>query len=256
MRSSEPAPSAASAMLAATSMTCSQVSSTSSNRRPASPCATLFTEASPLSSSPTAVATAAGTSLGSASGENCASHTPSAKCGRNSRASCDGQPRLANAPGPSQRDKPMRAHQVDDLSELVIPADQLRNRLRHISWRKRSRRCLARTEAGALIVPVRPSLYLTNELVAASRDRADQIAVRPQGGSQRRDMGLQVVFLYDPAGPYPPHQRVLGDYGTTRLDQRHQDIECRAAELNRLAVSNHFAAMRQHPEPPEPNARR
>lgn len=150
----------------------------------------------------------------------------------------------------------MRAHEVDDLGELVIPSDQLRNRLRHIGWRKRSRRHLLGTEAGALIVPVRPSLYLTKELVAASRDRADQVAVRAQDGPQRRDVGLQVVFLDDPVGPYARHDRVFGDHRPARLDQCHQDIECADAELNRLAVSNYFAAMRQHPEPPELYARR
>jgi hypothetical protein len=69
-------------------------------------------------------------------------------------------------------------------------------------------------------------------------------------------VGLQVVFLDDLAGPYPRHQRVLADDRPARLDQRHQYIKGAPAELNRLSVSYHFAAMRQHPEPPEPDARR
>jgi hypothetical protein len=32
-------------------------------------------------------------------------------------------------PAPSQRDEPVRAHKVDEVGELVIPADQLRNGL-------------------------------------------------------------------------------------------------------------------------------
>jgi hypothetical protein len=65
-------------------------------------------------------------------------------------------------------------------------------------------------------------------------------------------VGLQIVFLDDPVRPYPPHQRVLGDCRSACLDQCHRYIECAAADLNRLSVSNHFAAMRKHPEPPEP----
>ena len=150
----------------------------------------------------------------------------------------------------------MSAHQVDHLGELVFPPDQLRNRLRHISRRKRSRIRRLGTQAGAIIAALRQSQDLADELVAASGYRADHLAVAAQGGSQGRDVGLQIVFLDDPAGPYPCHQRVLADDGAACLDQRQQDIKRAPAQLSRLAVDEELAAMRQNPEPPEPDARR
>lgn len=83
-------------------------------------------------------------------------------------------------PAPSQRDEPVRAHQVDEVGELVIPADQLRNGLRYMCGRKRCWLRLLWTEAGALVAGLRQSPDLPNKLVAASRDRTDQVAVLAQ----------------------------------------------------------------------------
>src|ERR1700722_3777112 len=103
----------------------------------------------------------------------------------------------------------MRAHEADALGEFVIPPDQFRNWLRHISGGKRFRFRLIRPEVGALIAAVRQSPDPPSESVALSRDRADQAAGRADGTPQRRDFGLQVFFLAHSPGPYPPHQRVL-----------------------------------------------
>jgi hypothetical protein len=62
--------------------------------------------------------------------------------------------------------------------------------------------------------------------------------------------------LDDPVGPHARHQRVLGDDGSARLDQRHQHVEGAPAELDRPAVGEQLAAMRQHPETAERDARR
>jgi hypothetical protein len=126
-----------------------------------------------------------------------------------------------------------------------IPADQGGRRAGQIA--QVSLGCL--TKAGALIAGFRQNPDLPNELVPASGDRADQVAVPAQDRPQRRDVSLQIVFLDDAVGPYPAHQRVLGDYHPACLDERHQDVECAAAELNRLTVSNDFAAIRNRPNP-------
>jgi hypothetical protein len=52
------------------------------------------------------------------------------------------------------------------------------------------------------------------------------------------------------------HQRVLADNLSARLDQRHQHVESASAELDRPAVGKQLAAMWQHPETSESDARR
>jgi MOSC domain-containing protein YiiM len=66
--------------------------------------------------------------------------------------------------------------------------------------------------------------------------------------TQRRDLGSQAVLLDDPIGPDAIHQRVLVDYSTGRLDQRHQHIERAPAELQRLALGENLAAAWQNTE--------
>jgi hypothetical protein len=100
-----------------------------------------------------------------------------------------------------------------------------------------------------------PSAVCRSDVGVASARRQGFQGLSPIRILARDLLQRDYVEVMPAAGPYPCHQRVLADDRPARLDQRHQDIECTAAELNRLSVSNHFAAMRQHPEPPEPNAR-
>jgi hypothetical protein len=44
----------------------------------------------------------------------------------------EGEPRLADAAGAGRRDQPMRGGEAQDLAEIVVPADQLGNRLRQV----------------------------------------------------------------------------------------------------------------------------
>jgi hypothetical protein len=80
----------------------------------------------------------------------------------------------------------------------------------------------------------------------------------PRRRAQRRDLGLQLVLLDDPVGPYARHQRIFADHRSARLDQRHRTLKIKGtpAELDRLAVSKQLAAMRQHPETTQRHARR
>ena len=55
--------------------------------------------------------------------------------------------------------------------------------------------------SAGLVRARRHNADLAGKLVAASGDRADQLALRPEGGAQRRDLGLQAVLLDDPVGP-------------------------------------------------------
>jgi hypothetical protein len=47
---------------------------------------------------------------------------------------------------------------------------------------------------------------------------------------------LQIVLLDDPARPHARHQRVFGDHGSARLNQRHQYVEGAPAKLDQLAI--------------------
>jgi len=52
------------------------------------------------------------------------------------------------------------------------------------------------------------------------------------------------------------HQRAFADDGSARLNERHQHVEGTAAKLDRPAVDEELAAMRQHPEAIKRDARR
>jgi hypothetical protein len=69
--------------------------------------------------------------------------------------------------------------------------------------------------------------------------------------SQRRDLGLQAVLLDDPARPDAFHERILADHRSACLDQHHQHVERAPAELQRPAIGEELAAVRQDPETAE-----
>jgi hypothetical protein len=66
---------------------------------------------------------------------------------------------------------------AQDLVELGVSADQLGNRRRQVRrQQRRSRLCRSSVRAGVLI---RQNADLADELIAASGDGADQLALRP-----------------------------------------------------------------------------
>ena len=100
----------------------------------------------------------------------------------------------------------MRSGEAHDFTQLVVAADQLGNRLRQVGGL--DRRCGLRCgcgRAGVLVPTRRQNADLAGELVTPSRDRADQVAVRPEDLAQRHNLGLQIVFLDDPVGPDARH---------------------------------------------------
>ncbi|HTW51375.1 MAG TPA: hypothetical protein VME45_05710 [Stellaceae bacterium] len=151
----------------------------------------------------------------------------------------------------------MCGDEVQDLGKLLVPTDQLGNRLRQVC-RRRRRFALGHchTGAGALIGNGRQNADPAGELISAPGHRADQLAVGAQRSAQRRDLGLQRVFLDDPVGPDARHQRVLGDDGAASLEQRQQHVKGAATELQRPAVGEQFAALRRQEETPESCGRR
>jgi len=82
------------------------------------------------------------------------------------------------------------------------------------------------------------------------------MAIRTESGAQSRDLPLEIIFLDDPIGPHARHQRILGNDRSVCLDQCHQYLECAPAELDRPAVGEQLAAMRQQQETPERDLRR
>jgi hypothetical protein len=84
----------------------------------------------------------------------------------------------------------------------------------------------------------------------------DQLAVRPESGAQRRNLGVQIFLLDDPIGPHAVHQLVPADDSSAPFEQCYQHVESAPTELERLAVGEELAAMWQHPETTECDARR
>jgi hypothetical protein len=96
---------------------------------------------------------------------------------------------------------------------------------------------------------------LASELIAAPRNRADQVCV-PQGYAECPDLSAQIALFDDPARPDPADQFVLANDRAVGCDQRHKDIIGAPAEFYRPAVGENLAAMRQDPETAELDARR
>jgi hypothetical protein len=110
--------------------------------------------------------------------------------------------------------------------------------------------------AGIGLRAVAYGVDLGRKLVTASGHGPDQIAIRTESGTQRRNLPLEIIFLDDPIGPYVRDQRILGNHRSVRLDQRHQHVKAATAELDRAAVGEQLAAMRQQDKTPERDARR
>ncbi|HEX6442948.1 MAG TPA: hypothetical protein VF007_12225 [Stellaceae bacterium] len=167
-----------------------------------------------------------------------------------------GEPRLADAASAGQGNEPVRGGEVQDLGDLFVAADQLRNRGRQICrGSAASGSGLDRFCGGAHLGWGGQVLDVAGELIAASGDGSNKVALGAEGRPQRRDLRLQSVLLDNAVGPDPRHQRVLAEHGTGRLDQRHQHVERSPAEPCWTAVDQQFPAMRQHPETPERDAR-
>ena len=179
----------------------------------------------------------------------------------------ESEPRLADAASAGQGDQPMRGGKAQDLVENVIPANQLGNRLRQVGRRQLSGHPPVATgfagigrrgshcRAGIGLRAGRYGVDLAGELVAASGDGTDQIAIRTESGAQRRNLPLEIIFLDDPVGPDARHQRILGNHCAPRFDQRHQHVKGATAELDRPAIGEQLAAMRQQQETSERDTR-
>jgi hypothetical protein len=143
----------------------------------------------------------------------------------------EGEPCLADPAGAGQGNEPVDGGEAQDFTQLVIPADQLGNRLRQVGGRRHNRFC-----TGVPYSALRQKSDIAGKLIASSGDRSDQVSMIPKGGAQRRNLHLQIVLLYHLARPDAGDQRVLAEDGTACLDQRDQHIEGAPAELNRLVV--------------------
>jgi hypothetical protein len=93
----------------------------------------------------------------------------------------------------------MRGDEIQDLAELLLPADQLGNRLWSVG--RRQDRCGLRCDrANGLARACRHHADLAGELVAASGDRAGQLALRPEGGAQGRNLAAKLFSSMIRAG--------------------------------------------------------
>jgi len=131
---------------------------------------------------------------------------------------CEGQRCLPDAAGADHRYEPVRGDEIQDLAALLLPADQLGNRLWYVGRRQDRYVLRRRHPRNGFIRARRQNVDLPGELVAASGDRADQLALRPEGGAQGRNLGCQTIFFDDPARPHARHQRMSADDGPARFD--------------------------------------
>ena len=203
----------------------------------------------PARSRPSAVATVAGTRSGSDSGASSMAQTPSANLGSRCRATSKPRRVLPIPPAPvrvTRRWAAVRPRISSNSTSRPISSETGSGRFvggRDAAGRRRGRPC-NRLRMRAR----RDRADLPGKLVAASGNRADQVAIRPEGAAQGRDLDVQTVLLDDPVRPDALHQRVFADDSPLRLDKRHQHIEGAPAEMDRPTVGEELAAMRQDPE--------
>ena len=163
----------------------------------------------------------------------------------------EAEARLADLSLTDQRNQPIGRRVVRHVGDRGLSADQFGYALGEIGRRAgrggngQRRRHLLRAEARLELAD------LAGELIALPGNRLDQLAVRPEGLAQRRNLVLQPVFRPDPA-----QQLVLADHSPRRLEQRQQQVEGASAEPYRLAFGEELAAMRQDAEVAELDDRR
>ncbi|HTB47669.1 MAG TPA: hypothetical protein VK741_28885 [Acetobacteraceae bacterium] len=182
---------------------------------------------------------------------------PVTKVGQQAPRGFQGEARLADATNAGQGNDTVPGREVLDFLQFAITADQSGNRRGQVRQRRgeigRRRRglrtCLRRsTRQGRA--------HGAGELVAASGNGTDQIAIGPEDPAQCRDLGLQIILLDDPVRPDALHQRIFADSRPTSLDQCHKHVERAPAEFQRPIVGEHHATKRQDPEAPELDFRR
>jgi hypothetical protein len=120
------------------------------------------------------------------------------------------------------------------------------------TWRPCCGSCCLK--ASNVAAPRRSAFDRTRTIRTTSFRRSG--GLRPNGGAQHRNLDPQDVLLNDAARPDESHQRVSVDHGSRRLEERHQDVERSSPELDRLAVSEKLASMRQHLEATKREAHR
>ena len=130
----------------------------------------------------------------------------------------------------------MLGNQVHGVLELGLPADQLRNGLGKIRRRREHRR------GGRGRRPA----DLARELIATPGHCPDEVTIGAERLSKRRDLGLEVVLLDDPVGPYPAQQLVLAEDSATGVEEGHEGVEGAPAEVDRQAIGEQLSAMADH----------
>ncbi len=147
------------------------------------------------------------------------------------------QSRLADAPGADQGDQPMLGNQVHGVSELGLPADQLRNGLGKVRRRREHRR------GGR----GRRRADLARELIATPGHCPDEVAIGAEDLSQCGNLRLEDVLLDDPVGPHAADEVVLAEDRAVSVDEGHQRVERPPAQLDRPAIDQQLAAVAGRP---------
>ena len=151
--------------------------------------------------------------------------------------------RLADPPGPGQRDQPMVRHE---------------GRWPHGS-RRLGRPAPTRGRGGCSTVvgAARRRLGMSRhtdvarELVAAPGDGANEPAIGAEHLPQHRDLNLEVVLLDHAVGPDPTHELVLAEDRPAPVDQGQEGVERASAELDGSTIDEELAAVRNDPEAAE-----
>src|SRR5580700_4544446 len=204
-------------MLAAASITSSQLSRTSRSCFAPSAAATRSGVTAPAaSSSPSVVATVTGTRSGSDSSPSSATHTPSANLGSMWRATSRPSRVLPMPPAPTRvtsRCAVTRAVASESSASRPISPDVGDGRFVRFAVSGRDDNAAPRSESASC------------SLVAAAGDGLDEAAIFSQNLAQRRDVELKAVLLDHHPRPYTAEDFVLANELPARLDQYHEDIE-------------------------------
>jgi hypothetical protein len=93
--------------------------------------------------------------------------------------------------------------------------------------------------------------YGGGKAIAAAEFGPDKVAVLAESLAQRRDLNLEISFVYKNARPNKGQELVLCDKRPIGVDENHQEIEGASAKFDRCAIGEQLPLAQQHAEPPE-----
>ncbi len=156
------------------------------------------------------------------------------------------QPRLADAAGAHDSDRPIGGGEIQHVPHGGGPADQRRRCRRQVALDRLSGRWRGRgiDRIGAFSLPYRrPG---SAQAITAAEVRRQHGPVGAESLADCRYVNLERVFPDDGARPHAPHQVVLADQLAARRHQRFDDFKRAQADRDRHPARAQFPAAGVH----------